>query len=90
MEFIWSRSDEDNLIHRAITAFRLFKAGRVNIDGIIVSHPNPEWAGSYITGYNVQWSPLYYLNVDEIEKFKELFNKVKTIDYEKNPAYRIA
>ncbi|MFX1286862.1 MAG: hypothetical protein ACFFB5_24700 [Promethearchaeota archaeon] len=82
--------NEDTLIHRAITAFRMFKAGRVNIDGIIVSHPNPEWAGSYITGSSVQWSPIYYLDISEIENFKQLFDKVKSIDYEKYPSFRIA
>ncbi len=82
--------NDDNQIHRAITALRLFKAGRVNIDGIIVYHPNPEWAGSYITGFPVQWFPTYHLHISEIDDFVELFNVVKYIDYEKNPAYRIA
>lgn len=81
-----------NLLDKALLSFRLYKAGNIFIDGLyptlhvlsigkqneLPTRPLP------------QVTPYYKLNLEEIDGFHKIFNKLESIDFENKHTFRIA
>lgn len=72
----------------AVLAFRLLNAGRIFIDRVVAIEHGVIRRITYPSKPDLL--PQYEFGLDDIENYKAILKKVKTVDFDKNPSFRIA